>query len=50
MSNTTVPPPAGPGSPRDVPPRPGSFPIDPTTLPEPIRKEIEAPDPTAIDT
>jgi len=50
MSNTTVPPPNGPGSPRDVPPSPGSFPIDPATLPDPIRKEIEAPDPTAIDT
>ena len=50
MSNTTVPPPSGPGSPRDVPPMPGSFPIDPATLPEPIRKEVLAPDPTAIDT
>jgi DNA-directed RNA polymerase subunit RPC12/RpoP len=50
MSNTTVPPPTGPGSPRDVPPLPGSFPIDPATLPEPIRKEVLAPDPTAIDT
>ena len=50
MSNTTVPPPSGPGSPRDVPPLPGSFPIDPATLPEPIRKEVLAPDPTAIDT
>jgi DNA-directed RNA polymerase subunit RPC12/RpoP len=50
MSNTIVPPPSGPGSPRDVPPRPGSFPIDPATLPEPIRKEVQAPDPIAIDT
>jgi len=50
-ANTTPPaPPDGPGSPRDVPPQPGSFPIDPATLPEPIRKEIEAPDPVAIDT
>ncbi len=49
-----VPPPlpayTGPGSPRDVPPTPGSFPIDPATLPEPIRDEILAPDPVAIDT
>ena len=44
------PPPTGPGSPRDVPPLPGSFPIDPATLPEPIRKEVQAPDPVAIDT
>ena len=53
MSNDKTPPPAspsGPGSPRDVPPLPGGFPIDPATLPEPIRKEIEAPDPVAIDT
>ena len=53
MSNAKTPapaPPTGPGSPRDVPPEPGSFPIDPATLPEPIRKEIEAPDPVAIDT
>ena len=56
MSNTTTPPPVppaaptGPGSPRDVPPLPGSFPIDPATLPEPIRDELLAPDPVAIDT
>jgi DNA-directed RNA polymerase subunit RPC12/RpoP len=53
MPNDKTPPPApptGPGSPRDVPPLPGSFPIDPATLPEPIRKEVEAPDPVAIDT
>lgn len=54
MSNTTtpppVPPPTGPGSPQDVPPLPGSFPIDPATLPEPIRDELLAPDPVAIDT
>jgi DNA-directed RNA polymerase subunit RPC12/RpoP len=53
MSNATQPPPAppaGPGSPRDVPPLPGSFPIDPATLPEPIRNEVLAPDPVAIDT
>ncbi|HEX4481903.1 MAG TPA: TFIIB-type zinc ribbon-containing protein [Rudaea sp.] len=40
----------GPGSPQDVPPQPGSFPIDPATLPKPIRDELTAPDPTAIDT
>ena len=40
----------GPGSPRDVPPLPGTLPVDPATLPDPIRKELEAPDPVAIDT
>jgi hypothetical protein len=54
MSNTTTPPPVpqytGPGSPQDVPPLPGSFPIDPASLPEPIRDELLAPDPVAIDT
>ena len=54
MSNTTPPPvpPAytGPGSPQDVPPLPGSFPIDPATLPDPIRDELLAADPVAIDT
>lgn len=66
MANTPTPPPlpgsgsgapqappplpTGPGSPRDVPPLPGSFPIDPETLPKPIRDEITAPDPVAIDT
>ena len=52
MSNTTPPPvpPTGPGSPRDVPPVPGSYPIDPATLPDPIRDELLAPDPVAIDT
>lgn len=40
----------GPGSPHDVPPLPGSFPLDPATLPDPIRAEIEAPDPEALDT
>jgi ribosomal protein L37AE/L43A len=52
MSNTNkppVPPGNGPGSPQDVPPVPGSFPIDPETLPEPIRDELLAPDPVAID-
>ncbi|MEN5264627.1 TFIIB-type zinc ribbon-containing protein [Stenotrophomonas sp. TWI587] len=40
----------GPGSPRDVPPLPGSFPLDPATLPQPIRDELQAPDPVALDT
>lgn len=40
----------GPGSPRDVPPLPGSFPVDPATLPQPIRDEVQAPDPVALDT
>ena len=46
--------PQGPGSPQDVPPTPGAssgqFPIDPATLPEAIRNELQAPDPVAIDT
>jgi len=54
MSNTNTPPPVppytGPGSPRDVPPQPGSAPIDPATLPPPLRDEMLAPDPVAIDT
>jgi len=65
MSNANNPPPlprpppvpgqngpayTGPGSPQDVPPLPGSFPIDPNTLPKPIRDELLAPDPLAIDT
>ncbi len=41
---------AGPGSPRDVPSLPGSFPVDPATLPEPIRDELQAPDPVTLDT
>ena len=51
-SNTTrpPPPPAGPGSPRDVPPAPGALPVDPSTVPKPIRDELLAPDPVAIDT
>ncbi|MCS4279237.1 TFIIB-type zinc ribbon-containing protein [Stenotrophomonas rhizophila] len=40
----------GPGSPREVPPLPGSFPVDPATLPQPIRDEVLAPDPVALDT
>jgi len=51
MPSTTPPPlPTGPGSPQDVPPAPGSFPIDPDSLPPPIRDELTAPDPVAIDT
>jgi hypothetical protein len=52
MSNTDAPPPpyTGPGSPQDVPPEPGSSPIDPAQLPKPIRDELLAPDPVAIDT
>ena len=45
-----MPPYTGPGSPQDVPPSPGSFPIDPAALPEPLRDELLAPDPVAIDT
>ena len=33
-----------------MPPLPGSSPIDPATLPKPLRDEILAPDPVAIDT
>lgn len=55
MTNAKPPPPPlppnlGPGSPQEVPPPPGSFPIDPNTLPEAIRKEVQAPDPVAIKT
>lgn len=45
-----VPPALGPGSPQEVPPLSGSFPVDPATLPDAIREELEAPDPVAIDT
>src|SRR4249919_3580340 len=54
MSNEPKPPPlppfTGPGSPQDVPPPKGASPIDSATLPGPIRDELEAPDPVAIDT
>jgi hypothetical protein len=54
MTNANHPPPpppyTGPGSPQEVPPAPGSFPIDPDTLPKAIRDEVMAPDPVAIDT
>jgi hypothetical protein len=42
--------PNGPGSPQDMPPAPGQHPLDPHTLPEPIRDELLAPDPPALDT
>ena len=42
--------PNGPGSPQDVPPLPGTSPIDTAHLPGAIRNELEAPDPVAIDT
>jgi hypothetical protein len=42
--------PNGPGSPQDVPPLPGTVPVDTGHLPGAIRKELEAPDPVAIDT
>ncbi len=45
-----LPPGIGPGSPQEVPPLPGTFPVDPNTLPGPIRDEVLAPDPVAIDT
>jgi ribosomal protein S27E len=50
MTTSQTPPPAGPGSPRDVPPLPGAHAIDPATLPPPIRDELLKPDPLAIDT
>lgn len=42
--------PTGPGSPQDVPPAPGQFPLDPAALPASIRDELQAPDPAVIDT
>jgi ribosomal protein L37AE/L43A len=51
MSDASTPPGyRGPGSPRDVPPRPGELGVDPSTLPPPIRDELQAPDPPALDT
>jgi hypothetical protein len=50
---TPPPVPTGPGSPQDMPPAPGQHPVDsldPSTLPQPIRDELLAPDPAAIDT
>ncbi|MCL7715196.1 TFIIB-type zinc ribbon-containing protein [Stenotrophomonas mori] len=42
--------PDGPGSPRDVPPLPGDFPVDARHLPGAIRDEVAAPNPAVIDT
>ena len=50
MTQPTPALPTGPGSPQDVPPAPGQFPVDPATLPAAIRDELQAPDPAAIDT
>jgi len=50
MTQPTPALPTGPGSPQDVPPAPGQFPIDPAALPPSIRDELQAPDPVAIDT
>jgi hypothetical protein len=51
MSDANTPPRyTGPGSPQDVPPRPGELGVDPSTLPPPIRDELQAPEPVAIDT
>ncbi len=51
MSDANAQPPfTGPGSPRDVPPLPGELGIDPSTLPPAIRDELQAPDPSALDT
>ena len=50
----TPPPwPSGPGSPQDMPPAPGQPPLDPQQLdqlPQPVRDELQAPDPAVIDT
>jgi hypothetical protein len=40
----------GPGSPQDVPPRPGDLGVDPYNLPRPVREELRKPDPVALDT
>jgi DNA-directed RNA polymerase subunit RPC12/RpoP len=42
--------PTGPGSPLDQPPVPGEPPLDAGALPKPIRDELLAPDPAALDT
>ncbi len=50
---TRPPWPTGPGSAQDMPPAPGQHPLDPldpSKLPQPIRDELLAPDPAAIDT
>jgi hypothetical protein len=51
VSDANAPPPfTGPGSPRDVPPRPGELGLDPQRLPPKIRDELLKPDPVALDT
>ena len=50
MSGANTPGYTGPGSPQDVPPRPGEVGVDPSTLPPPIRDELQAIDPVALDT
>jgi hypothetical protein len=51
MSDASIPPKfTGPGSPQDVPPRPGELGVDPHDLPSPIRDELLKPDPIALDT
>jgi DNA-directed RNA polymerase subunit RPC12/RpoP len=51
MSDASNPPKfTGPGSPQDVPPRPGELGMDPYNLPPPVREELLKPDPVAIDT
>ena len=51
MSDANSPPRfTGPGSPQDVPPRPGELGVDAQTLPPPIRDELLRPDPVALDT
>lgn len=56
MAQQAPPPPpwpSGPGSPQDMPPAPGQPPLDPQQLdqlPQPIRDELQAPDPAVIDT
>src|SRR4051812_20184847 len=47
MSNSKY---SGPGSPQDVPPKPGELGFDPYNLPPVVRREILKPDPVAIDT
>ncbi|MBQ0133111.1 MAG: TFIIB-type zinc ribbon-containing protein, partial [Comamonas sp.] len=42
--------PTGPGSAQEMPPAAGQFPVDPATLPQAVRDELQAPDPVAIDT
>ena len=53
MASKLNPGPTGPGSPQDMPPAPGQHPLDTldlSKLPQPIRDELLAPGPAAIDT